>query len=508
MIPEAGDIYCVYVERLRSYAACQITHIKLPESAKGKPLAAVLELDWLGDAPPSESELRQMKPLICNYFFWNDRIDHSYVDAVVPAGYTKVGSLPPLAEEEVVSYGSWDTGGSMARQRNWEAIDPKLRQRFKEAAQDRAKVDVGGRSLSRSTSAADEDLLRQLSDLSELEKLPCLTRIHADTLSEPLLAFIAGNPFIIELQVSHVEGTDLDLSACRLNRLAIRPEGLRQLTLNRDMRQLTLTGPASPELRIAAEEDGRWLTVHNTAKLPALIGLDRLGGLHLTGIASLDLTAVVRRFPALRELRLWGKPGTLTGMDSLAALPELQRFSTYDLFGFTGEQFPGPDKLPRLEWLWMTSLPAEAAGPIKARYKKQAAAGLDLHITKARKTEWLAENLDNPFRDWDGREHISAANARKAASLYKKTQSALRSLALRSASAGPSDAAVREELEALVAAYTETFNRMDRRGSFIETVEREEIYTVLTDLLQNFQAAGGQADVEALVKLFDSLRDY
>ncbi|MBD2862690.1 hypothetical protein [Paenibacillus oceani] len=93
--------------------------------------------------------------------------------------------------------------------------------------------------------------------------------------------------------------------------------------------------------------------------------------MHLIGIGELDLASVVHRFSELHELRLWGRPGILTGMEILSALPQLRRFSTYDLFGFTGEQFPGPDKLLQLEWLWMTSLPAETAQSIKVRYKNR-----------------------------------------------------------------------------------------------------------------------------------------
>jgi DNA-binding LytR/AlgR family response regulator len=139
---------------------------------------------------------------------------------------------------------------------------------------------------------------------------------------------------------------------------------------------------------------------------------------------------------------------------------------------------------------------------------KRAAAGLDLQITKARKPEWLAENLDNPFRDWDGREHITAANARKAASLYKRTLSALTGLARRREAEELSAEAVREALETLVRGYTETFNKMDRRARFIETVEREKNYLVLVDLLQSINVSGGGADIGALVELFDCLRDY
>ena len=54
---------------------------------------------------------------------------------------------------------------------------------------------------------------------------------------------------------------------------------------------------------------------------------------------------------------------------------------------------------------------------------------MDLQITKPRKPEWLAQNLGNPFRGWDGAEHIPVSAARKAANQYRKTRSQLMKLA-------------------------------------------------------------------------------
>ena len=151
---------------------------------------------------------------------------------------------------------------------------------------------------------------------------------------------------------------------------------------------------------------------------------------------------------------------------------------------------------PQLSALWLTSLPLDAAKAIKAGYKKAAAQGLDLSVTKARKPEWLAENLLNPFRDWDGREHISPAYAKKAALAYKNMLAVTRSI----------DAA----MEAMVTAYVDAFNKIERRTSIIETVEREEIYTVLAELLAQLSSQLGAAlvDEAALLALFDRLREF
>ena len=149
----------------------------------------------------------------------------------------------------------------------------------------------------------------------------------------------------------------------------------------------------------------------------------------------------------------------------------------------------------------MSSLPEDAAKKAKQLYKKKTERGLDLWIQKPRKPEWLAQNLDNPFRSWDGQENISAANAKKAADLYKKTRAAIRKLEQRS----PSEAA--QSAEALVKAYTESFNKMDKRKYFIETVEREAIYCALVERLDLLPPALS-INKEKLLEIFDLTRDF
>ncbi|MDN8587633.1 hypothetical protein Q0V21_02520 [Paenibacillus sp. 11B] len=112
------------------------------------------------------------------------------------------------------------------------------------------------------------------------------------------------------------------------------------------------------------------------AGLPLINGIPRLDGLHIREITELDLAPLVKRYPELTELRLWGKPGNLIHLESIQHLKALQDFSTYDLFGFSREQFPDPEEIPKLSKLWLTSLPAE-----------EAASGLELEISKPCKPE-------------------------------------------------------------------------------------------------------------------------
>lgn len=130
---------------------------------------------------------------------------------------------------------------------------------------------------------------------------------------------------------------------------------------------------------------------------------------------------------------------------------------------------------------------------------------MDLSLSKARKPEWLAENLHNPFRDWDGREHISATYAKKASLAYKNLRAATNII--------DSSMDVASLLTAAVTAYTEAFNLIDRRSKAIETVEREEIYSVLCDVLNPLEQKLGEqgatlVDQPRLYQLFDQLREF
>ncbi|MGK5059615.1 hypothetical protein ACQ4WY_22035 [Janthinobacterium sp. LB2P49] len=506
MLPNVGDVYSVFSSELQQYVACQITRIKdVPSS---RPVAAVLELDWTGDALPDAAAVQAMRPLLCDYFFWNMRHDHCYATANVPPGHTLVGNIAPLVDVEVNSYRSgWNVGDSVLRQRNWERIDPVRRQQFK-AASDEREVTLGGQVFQQDATKINDSVLQALGDLSELEQLPCLMSIETSHGTQGLMEFIQGNPFINELHWQSSTVHALDFSGSGLSRLILQPDGVSSLVLNEGLSLLALRSAPSPALRIEDGADGCHLTLQCTHTLPPLDGLDRLGSLSLVSMKEVDLAQVAGRFPHLTALRIWGKPGLASHMARLAQLSQLRMFSAYDLFGFTAEEFPSATQLPKLSALWLTSLPADAAKAIKAGYKKAAAQGLDLSVTKARKPEWLAENLLNPFRDWDGREHISPAYAKKAALAYKKMLAVTRSIDASSVAT-----AAAATLEAMVTAYVDEFNKIERRASIIETVEREEIYTVLADLLTQLRGQlDGQGaalvDEVALLDLFDRLREF
>ena len=63
------------------------------------------------------------------------------------------------------------------------------------------------------------------------------------------------------------------------------------------------------------------------------------------------------------------------------------------------------------------------------------------------------------------------------------------------------------QTELRVRAYTEGFNKMDKRKYFIETVEREDIYSALVEILDLLPAELA-IDKEGLLRIFDEMRDF
>ncbi len=512
MIPTIGDIYCTYVEPLQQYAACQVTGLKETDDKKSQTLASIVELDWSGDQPLSESELAGLKPLLRNFYFWNDALDHRFVEADVPANYKWIANIPPLVTEPCRSYDqNWDIGNSLYQQRKWNQIDLTRRQQFKQAQHDTADIQIGHTVVKKNTSTLRNFKPASAADIAALAQLHCLIHLEMSHFIQDIIPFMEQNPFLRELHIEQLDVPMLDLSGTHLTKLILHTPNLTTLKLNKDIEFVSLADENHAPLHMEAEQQGRGLTLSLNARVPELTGISQLQGLQIHHIQELDLQPVIMAYPELQELRLWGKPGTVSNLKSIQYLQKLQFFTTFDLFGFSGEDFPDPEQLPKLRSLWLNSLPADAAKAIKVRYKKWAAYAHDLDITKPRKPEWLAENLTNPFRDWDGRDSIPPADAKKATSLYKRYLKDIREWSRNSQSQNR----LAEHLITMVETYTTTFNQMDARSAFIDTIEREEIHAALSQLLTELEqqlalhaTAEPKLNREGLYEIFEREREF
>ena len=489
----AGEVYTVYNQYLKRYTACQVAYIAPPDSVSKESWAVVLSLDWVGDAPLTAEELPHLRPLYKDFMYWPRELHLLRVPVEVPPQYTLVGTLPPFTDKPCRSYGCWNDGYDVYLQLRWQAIPEERRRAFKEAMESEEKTEIGGIPV-KVSSHRIMDQYEPFDSALELEALPCLSTLICERWHPDLLEFLRGNPFVDEVTLLNHSQRTLDLRGTSIRKLMLDMTGLEELWLGEGTEQLLFQNEGPDACTIHAPGGGSRLTLQFIGEYRPHPELPGLWGLHGIRLKDFDLTGLAAVHPRLRELRLWGAPGTLRNFSAVREFRELENLSTYDLFGFGADDIPAPDQMPNLSWFWMTSLPETAAKAAKQLWKRKPS--MDLRITKPRKPEWLAQNLDNPFRGWDGAEHIPASAAKKAANQYRKTRSHLMKLASQ-----PGENTQAQALEA-VAAYTQTFNQM----GFIETEERDEIYMALRGILDALPGDALQKD--ALIEKFDELRDF
>ncbi|MFC0540482.1 hypothetical protein [Kutzneria chonburiensis] len=224
------------------------------------------------------------------------------------------------------------------------------------------------------------------------------------------------------------------------------------------------------------------------ASFPAsdLVADPALTDVRITDIAEFDCGRLVGMFPRLTDLALVGRLGSLINAERLNELTTLRRLEISDLYGMTAADCPLPARLPSLELISLDGIPAEYAAAVRSAWKPEAPQGVYLDIHAARKPEWVAENLDNPLRDWDGRPHISAARYKKAVAAYKTARRAV--LAASSA----------EEFDRIGRAYAEAFNQLNSRTPFLDTADAEDLLDALSPLVEPWALESLHAGIEAV----------
>lgn len=235
-------------------------------------------------------------------------------------------------------------------------------------------------------------------------------------------------------------------------------EGLRSLRL--------LSPPAGCRLTVNAPNQGNGLNVYiggsDVLRIPGLKGIE---GLAIFSATTVDLHFLGRAYPQLESLHISGRSVTLTGIAALARLKSLKKMWFTNCFAMHVAEFPGRDELPLLEDVSFNGLRVEDASILKKKYK-----GVKwLHIVGKRNAEWIENNLDNPFRNWD--EEFGRAAGNKAMKAWATARTELKKLDTPDAAEG----------SAILKAFVEVFNQMERRSGF-ETDQRETIYDAFTEL--------------------------
>ena len=473
-----GDVLGFPIERIGRFGACQILATN-PE----KPQVAVAVLDWTGEHMPTLDDVADVPPLVKDFMFWQSQEITKNVPLPAPSHYRMVGTLPVRGATESRSYGDWNFDDNIARQQRWNALPRELTAAFKASLESKQTVAIPGlvhgdsgecmeMRLGAARRFSDDAAYRITSDfrMASLQAWPALYQIFLEAWREDLLPFLQSSPLVSELSLIGHGQREIDLSRTHLDQLTIDIDGLERLVLPDSMAQLTLRGKGVPErLQVVAVGNGRWISVRASGTVPSVRGLEGARGLRLDSMAKLDLGEAADIFPGVEYLHVFGAPGMLTGLAALSTLPKLEALWLCDLFGYGPEEFPAPGQLPTLTSLSLDSLPADVAAAVRKAYKK--ASRVDLSVSKPRAAEWLEENLENPLRQWDGREGMSPTVVKKTRTAFV---AALRNVRAAEAIRGD-DAAYAATVTGAVSDFLDVIAALNRKHGFLYTLERDEV---------------------------------
>jgi hypothetical protein len=188
---------------------------------------------------------------------------------------------------------------------------------------------------------------------------------------------------------------------------------------------------------------------------------------------------LVEAFPNLTRLTIWGVMGRLSNATALHSLTSLRTVELEEVFGMGAADCLDPAVMANLEHIELRNVPADYATAMRRAWKPEVPKWVFLSITGARKPEWVAQNMTNPIRGWDGREGITAPAYAKARAAWNQTTSPILAVLVEDL---PHDERL-ERLHVLGVAFARAFDDVNFRRGFIETQERDELLDGLANLV-------------------------
>ena len=450
METKIGDLFAVKLKRRDAYFTAQILSAQMGLVA--------LVLDGFTSVPPSLKEAAKLKPFYFDHHFWERGEFYLGTDEILDAKPVFIGNAASICEpSECVSLQSIE---QIYMQLAWNELPKDIRAKFKSARKKKLEI---SQPQSREFYA---DLAR---------KNPFCYEIKSKIWDENLKDFLGATPMMTQLELNCV-GKSLDISRTRLQQLVLHASGTEEITLNGSLWRLAINGDTSRLKSVRCPFDGELLSVQlelNGGEF-CIRGLEKLRDLRIFSQRGeyIDLACVAASFPNLREIFINAQGGTLKNIDALAKFKHLKDVWLSDVYGFG--RFPTRAQLPHLKRLWLWSAPKSACEAARAQFKDIE----NFAVRQPRSKQWLAANLNNPLRGWDGREGVSAATAKKAMKAYIDAHKKLSALEAKRA---------RDELKTekteILKEFIAVFNAIDAKHS-IDTMEREEIWEAFCKLAE------------------------
>jgi hypothetical protein len=497
-----GDVYAFYSEHVKQYGAVQIITV-LPAEVY------VVMLDYISETKLTEDQLQNIKPLKQDRWFYKGRI--YYFAGKLPENYIYIGNTKPLFTEKTSYYGgSLPSDNIIEAEYYWRKAPEKTRAAIKKA-DPATEVIVGGVTCRETYTNAKAEILSGISDISELDALVALRSICAEKFHDDLIPYLETRCLINELSLKNHKQNLLDFRETSLTKIDLDATDLESLYLNEQVRELSLTGDISPKLRIYSTNYGAnlFMRIKLNAEFLYDFLLKNIKKISIYNINRLDCSIITELYPELTNLTLCGIPGYLMNVDKLCVLKNLKVLYLIDVFGFTEQEFPSPHSLPNLEELWLDSISEQVGKYLKTLYKPVVKV---LDVRKLRKPGWIIENINNPFRHWDGSDLVPKSKAKKASELYKLTRKSFFAEVSEIKQYPSNINSVQDKLINIAKNYCIAFNKLNCRNNFIETEEREDIFDafeeIINDAIKEFSLTDVKIDTPALLNAIDENRDW
>ena len=448
METKIGDLFAVKLKRRDAYFTAQILSAQMGLVA--------LVLDGFTSVPPSLKEAAKLKPFYFDHHFWERGEFYLGTDEILDAKPVFIGNAASICEpSECVSLQSIE---QIYMQLAWNELPKDIRAKFKSARKKKLEI---SQPQSREFYA----------DLAH--KNPFCYEIKSAVWDENLKNFLEATPIMTQLELNCV-GKSLDISRTRLQQLVLHASGTEEITLNGSLWRLAINGDTSRLKSVRCPFEGELLSVQLELNGGGFCirGLEKLRDLRIFSRRGeyIDLACVAASFPNLREIFINAQGGTLNNIDALVKFKHLKDVWLSDVYGF--ERFPTRAQLPHLKRLWLWSAPKSACEAARAQFKDIE----NFAVRQPRSKQWLAANLNNPLRGWDGREGVSAATAKKAMKAYIDAHKKLSAL-----EAKPASSEFKTEKTEILKEFIAVFNAIDAKYS-IDTMEREEIWEAFCKL--------------------------
>lgn len=200
----------------------------------------------------------------------------------------------------------------------------------------------------------------------------------------------------------------------------------------------------------------------------AIPGLKQIRRLQLFDCRDVDLSGIAKAYPHLESLDISGKAVALRQEGALAKLKFLEELRIHECYTMSVAAFPDPAEIPALESLEVDGVRAADAEALKAKYQSLE----ELSLRGKRTPEWIANNLENPFRDWS--DFFGSATGKKAMSAWNTANNALGKLGKK---------ANAKNSATILKAFVDTFNQLEEKSG-LETDQRETIYDAFMALTE------------------------